>query len=291
MVELLEPCLVRQVAQRDREKRIAGVPACAQPVSDVAVGQQGERVAGALVLAKQGGDLPGRDVTGGVAWLDPVDLADLAVQPGRVGTEGGDEVEGGGQHRLQDLVGQRRRLVHRLAAGHLRDGRGGRSSPGAKAGGDAVGGEQLPVVEEVDDDLGSGTPCGWAELADHNTVLVAHVAAMGHVGLAAVVIDVGEAGDAPAAEPGQETGQLDQPPVGRAEMHRRAVGARQQRHRLMPGREHGEDQFLGDQPPPGARDRGEVEAPAVKGHLHRQADYLGEVPKVIVEHRTARSAG
>jgi hypothetical protein len=40
MMELPEPCLVRQVAQRDREKRVVRVPARAQPASDVAVGQQ-----------------------------------------------------------------------------------------------------------------------------------------------------------------------------------------------------------------------------------------------------------
>ena len=39
MVELLEPCLVCQVAQRDREKRVVRVPARVQPIADVAVGQ------------------------------------------------------------------------------------------------------------------------------------------------------------------------------------------------------------------------------------------------------------
>ena len=67
-------------------------------------------------------------------------------------------------------------------------------------------------------------------------------------------------------------------------MHRRAVGAGQQRHRLVPRGKHREDQFLGDQPPPRDRDRGEVEAPAGQGHLDGQADHVGEVPYIVVEH-------
>ena len=108
---------------------------------------------------------------------------------------------------------------------------------------------------------------------------------MGQVCLAAVTVDFGESADAAVGEPGQEPNQLDEPRIGRAEVYRRAIGAGQSRHRLMPRREHGKDQFLADQPPPWISDRGEVETPAVTRHLHRQADNLGKIPSIVLEQR------
>ena len=51
------------------------------------------------------------------------------------------------------------------------------------------------------------------------------------------------------------------------------------------------DLLLGDQPPAGAGDRGEVEPPAELRHLGGQPGDLGEVPQVVVEHGPGRAAG
>jgi hypothetical protein len=59
----------------------------------------------------------------------------------------------------------------------------------------------------------------------------------------------------------------------------------------VPRGEHGHDLLLGDQPPPRVDDGGEVEPAADPGHLVRQADDLGEVPEIVIEHRTPYSAG
>jgi hypothetical protein len=45
-------------------------------------------------------------------------------------------------------------------------------------------------------------------------------------------------------------------------------------------------QLLDDQPPTGVGDRGEVESPTVEGHLDREPDHVGEIPQVLVEHRS-----
>jgi hypothetical protein len=52
------------------------------------------------------------------------------------------------------------------------------------------------------------------------------------------------------------------------------------------GGEHRHAQFLGDLPPAGIGDRSEVEPAAEPRQLGRQADYFGEVPQVLLEHRT-----
>lgn len=76
-----------------------------------------------------------------------------------------------------------------------------RPSPWPQVLGNPVGGEQLPVADQVCDDLG-GSPAGCrAALADHVAVLVEQVAPVGQVCLAAVAVDVGQAGDALAGQP------------------------------------------------------------------------------------------
>jgi len=47
-----------------------------------------------------------------------------------------------------------------------------------------------------------------------------------------------------------------------------------------------QDHLLDDRPPAWVDDRGEVESPAVEGHLDREPDHIGEIPQVLVEHRS-----
>ena len=71
-------------------------------------------------------------------------LADLLAERHDAGADGACQVEGCGEHRLQDLLAHHRGLVAlgRAHPGHL----GGRPAvPGAEAGGVGVGGEQLAV--------------------------------------------------------------------------------------------------------------------------------------------------
>jgi hypothetical protein len=109
---------------------------------------------------------------------------------------------------------------------------------------------------------------------------------VGEVFLAALSVDLAEVADALFGEPVQVSGELGEPAAGGVQVQRGAVGAGQGRHRVVPRGEHGQDQFLGDQPPAMVDDGGEVEPPVDSGHLVRQADHLGEVPHVVVEHRT-----
>ena|GEM_PF-2817197 len=108
----------------------------------------------------------------------------------------------------------RRSLVLSCSAGHLGDGRGCGTAPRSQVRADTVEGEQLPVVDQVDDGLGSGPPRRRAELADHDIVLVANVTSVGQVCLATLPVDVGEAGQALPGEPVQESGQLSESPEG-----------------------------------------------------------------------------
>ncbi len=216
-------------------------------------------------------------------------LAKQAGKAGHVRPEGGRQVGGGGQQRLQHGTVQRRRLVVVAAAGHFRDGRGRGTTPGPQGLGDAVGGEQVPVVDQVHDRLG-GRPAGrGAALAHDHVVAAGQVAPVVQVAFTAVGVEFGEAGDAVAGEPVQQPGQLRQPPGHAEQVQRGPVGAWQLRDRLVAGCEHGHNLFLGDQPPPGIGDRGEVEAAQSQAHLHRQAGHLREVPPIVLEHRAPGS--
>ncbi len=74
-----------------------------------------------------------------------------------MGAEGRHQVAGSGQQRLQDMVAHGRSLVLPGSAGHFSDGRGSGAAPWAQVRGDPVCGEQLPVVDQVDDGLGGGS--------------------------------------------------------------------------------------------------------------------------------------
>src|ERR1039457_1468314 len=198
----------------------------------------------------------------------------------RRGSSGG---EGRGEHGLQDVVAERLRLVHAPAAGHLRDRGGGGPAPWPQAGVRAVGGEQFPVVDEVDDGLG-GCPAGaGAALADHGAVLAGHVAAVGEVCLAVTGADLAQAVDALAGEPVQEPGSLAEAPAGGGNVNRGPVGPRQRGDRFVPRHEHCEDQLLGGQPPSRVGDLREAEPADVRAHRDGKPGHVGEVPQVVVE--------
>ncbi|MGY4782494.1 hypothetical protein ACVH9Z_21480 [Rhodococcus opacus] len=90
-------------------------------------------------------------------------------------------------------------------------------------------------------------------------------------------------------EPIEESGQLGEPFEHAPQVQRGPVGARQLPDRLVVRREHSHGLLFGDQPPPAAGDRGEIEAAGRHVHLYRQADHFREVPPIVVEHRTSGS--
>ena len=104
-----------------------------------------------------------------------VGLLYLVVQFDRVGAEDLNQVQSRGQHRLQQLGGDRRGGVPRSARRHFGDRCGGGTAPGPKVGADLVGGEQVPVVDQINNHLCSGAADGGAAFADDHTVLNASV--------------------------------------------------------------------------------------------------------------------
>jgi hypothetical protein len=77
---------------------------------------------------------------------------------------------------------------------------------GRRPPGEAVGGEQLPVVEQVDHNLCGGAPGGRAVVADHGAGLVAGLTPVRQVGGAAILVYPAEAADASPGEPVQPSG-------------------------------------------------------------------------------------
>lgn len=148
---------------------------------------------------------------------------------------------------------------------------------------DAVGGEQVPVVEQVRDDERGQAPGSCAPFAHDGSGLVTRVAAMGQVGVAVLVGQVFQAGHAVCGEPGREPDELGEPAVACTHMVRGPVGPRERGHRLVLRSKQSHDQVLGHQPPPRVTDEGEVEAPVLKCQLDREADDLGQVPQVVLE--------
>jgi hypothetical protein len=245
---------------------VAGPPSGGEPVAGQVAREHGQRGAVVLVALQQPGDLGGgrAEWAGELAWgmAAPLlaGLPDLLVHGDGVRADGGGEVEGCGQHGLQDVISKGRGLVHGPAAGHLGDRGGGGPAPGPQARGRPVRGEQLAVAEQVDDDLGGGPANARPVLPGHGSVLVKHVAAVEEGCLAEMVTDLAEAGDALAGEPVQEPCRLAEAAAGGPDVRRCPVCPRQQRDCLMPRREHREDQLPGGQPPSRADDRREAEA-------------------------------
>jgi hypothetical protein len=108
-------------------------------------------------------------------------FAHLPGEVDRMRADDDHEVEGGGHHRLQQAVGDRRGLVLLPARLHLRDRRGRRAAPGAQVCGDAIGAEQLSIVDQVDHYLCGRPPRGWTALTDARAVVVSYVSAVGEV--------------------------------------------------------------------------------------------------------------
>jgi hypothetical protein len=115
---------------------------------------------------------------------DAVDTADLLLQFDHVRAEHTDHVQGRGEQRLQDLVRDRLGGVPHPAQGHLGDRRGRGPAPGPQVGPDAVGGEQLPVVGQIEDGLGGSASDPVALLSDDDAFVIDDVAPMPQVGLA-----------------------------------------------------------------------------------------------------------
>ena len=223
----------------------------------------------------------------GLDRRDAIGLAYLTVQFGSVRAEHRHQVQRGGEHRLEDLLGDRLGLVLGPPRRHLGHRRGGRSAPRAQAGPDPGGGEQLPVVDQVDDDLGGRAPHRRALLADDGAVLVGEVAPESQVCLAVLRADLCQVADSAPAEPAEEPDGLFQPSDAAAQVKGCAIGPRQCRDSWMARGEHGQHELLGDQAPVRVGDRGEIEAPVRQGHIDRQPDHVGEVPQVVLEGRAA----
>jgi hypothetical protein len=66
---------------------------------------------------------------------------------------------------------------------------------------DAVGGEQVSVIDQVDDDLCGSASNGRALFSDNAAVLVQDVASERQICLAGVGVDVGQRGDVSLFEP------------------------------------------------------------------------------------------
>jgi len=110
------------------------------------------------------------------------------------------------KHRLQDLVGDRRCGVSASAAWHFGDSGCGGTAPGPEIGADAVGGEQVSVVDQVDDDLRGSASDRGALFTDDAAAVVEDVAAECQVCLAGVGVDRGQCGDVSPVEPAEEIG-------------------------------------------------------------------------------------
>ena len=288
-VKLADSGLAGEDAERDRREGVIGRPACLDPVLDVMRPHDGQGPSGTLVLAQHAPDVADRGhrrhlEPAGLGGPSPVRVPDLLRESRGVGTEDAHQVQGGGERGPEDLVGDGLGLVDASAvAGVAGDGGRGCPGPGPQAGGDPVGGEQLPVVEEVGHDQ-RGEPSGaGASLADLDAVVVPRVAAVLVVGVAVRGGQVLKPVHSAAREPRHEADDLVEPSVARAHMMGGAVGPRERGHRLMMRGEKGHDQLFRDQAPAGVGYPREVEAPALQPQGDRQADHLAQVPQVVIE--------
>ncbi|MGW2440214.1 hypothetical protein ACWCY1_26210 [Streptomyces goshikiensis] len=171
--------------QKFRRANVRGLGALGQQVQHVPVTALG----------------PGRQRCGRFELLVDAGLLHLPGQCDGVRAQGGDQVEGGGEHRLRDLVLDRLGPVLGPATGLLGDRRGGGAAPGPQICGNTVDAEQFGVADQVDGDLGGRAPGAWAVPADHRAVFVANVAAVGQVCLADLGVNLLQAWDAAFAEP------------------------------------------------------------------------------------------
>ena len=215
-------------------------------------------------------------------------LADLLAERHDAGPDGACQVEGCGEHRLQDLLAHHRGLV---ALGRAHPGHpGGRPAiPGPEAGGVGAGGEQLAVERELDDDRGGQANHRLIDAAEHRPAAVPARATVVQVAVAVLLGHLRQRGGDPLA-----VSQFSQPVssasrrLAAAQCERDPVGVRQHGHQPR-GREHpGQQVFPGDQPPAriaGSRVKSMRTSPALQ--LHRQARQLAEVPDVVVEDRPA----
>lgn len=195
-------------------------------------------------------------------------------------------LQGRGEHRLQHVTGDGRGLVSLSSARHFGNCGCCCAAPGAQIGRHPVGGEQVTVVDQVDDDLCGSAPDAGALLAHDSAVGVDDVASERQVFLAEAGVECGEGGDSPLSEPAEELPGLVESVVAAGQMQWGAIGAWQPDHGIVVRGEQRQDQLLDDQPPAWVGDRGEVESPTVEGHLDREPDHVGEIPQVVIEHRS-----
>ena len=144
--------------------------------------------------------------------------------------EGLHQVQGRGEHRLQHVTGDGRGLVSLSPARHFGDRGCCCAAPGPQIGRNPVGGEQVTVVDQVDDDLRGSAPDAGALLAHDSAVGVDDIASERQVFLAEAGIDFGEGSDAPPVEPAEELPGLVEPVVAAGQMQWGAIGARQPDH-------------------------------------------------------------
>ena len=137
-----------------------------------------------------GGDGPGMDLLGQVGQERADHLGDVQCR---------------GEHGAQHLVGDRRGGVL-VTADHSGDGAGRFPVPGTQAGLVAADGEQFGVGMQVQHG-GHGFPAGgWAAFPHRLSLLVAGMAAVVQVGVAVLLGDLGQAGDALSGQPVQPAG-------------------------------------------------------------------------------------
>lgn len=127
-------------------------------------------------------------------------------------------MQGRGQHRLQHFGRNGRCLVSVATRRHFGDRGCCCAAPGAQIGRNPVGGEQVTVVDQIDDHLRGCAPDAWALLANDDAVGVDHVASERQVFLAEVGVELGEGSDAPLIEPAEELAGLVEAAVAAGQM-------------------------------------------------------------------------
>ena len=193
----------------DRQQRVARVPAGGESAVDVMLFEHRQRCAGCLVVGQQPLDVADHRrgaVTkpSGAGGPDVVDFADLLVQLDDVRAEGLDQVQGRGEHRLQHFGADGRCLVSLTAGRHFSNRGCCRTAPGAQIGRNPVGGEQVTVVDQIDDHLRGSAADTGALLAHDDAVGVDDVAPERQVLLAEMGVEFGEGSNAPLIEPAEE---------------------------------------------------------------------------------------
>jgi hypothetical protein len=149
-----------QHGEAHRQYRIVGCPAGGEPLTSELDCQLWKGDAVADVVAQDGGEPLDRAALGlGQPSAGPQRGLALPRQRDNVRAQDASQVECCAQHRLQHLLVDWRCLVLPPAGLNVSDGRGGPCAPAEQIAANAVGGEQVTVVDQVEDDL-DGHPAG-----------------------------------------------------------------------------------------------------------------------------------